>query len=1305
MRTITSTLDTDRTIESAFTIRDQKQTWTNVTSTDPTGWSYDADIYSGGILRVAVVSGTLRFQYVADPTGSWGAWTDTGYAVSDNCKIGLYEGRVMYQNGTSYYYSDFNGSTFAAPVSMDTGKTATDVTCFMPRLSTHYFLLKMDEAAPSTTAQFGILRHVSVASPGSYIEWQGAIYGQQDTIISGDAVALGSDWYIFISAHNNMKPVMLKFDGTYFGELSYILPLDLMDDTSYMRLGLVNVINNSMWVTGALHRKNWVYPSNPMIVNMRSFGEHFSMEKGEFYIDKLDLNERQVSMGGENVDVYDNPGKTLLVGDYLYYCKLGKVKKKLATASAGKDPASEKFTLTSAFSAAMSFSGSSSLHLETLDPFTLSTLKPGDEVTVELGYDGVKDTIGIFDIDATPIEIGQSSEDKTIMATGRGTKRLTQWVSDAAYDYWSQTKEQANVSELGKLIRATGSYSGDLILDDLNIDGWLYSVGKSARNQHVTCRFDRNDGEDNAAGVFVGWYRETVEDAKERLGVDTVTEKDIGYHALVAKAGKEANNGYEGIGLWKYSPGASPVWVDGVYQSVPTDQAFDLKVNSYEGYITIHYKLASATNYGVVYAGRFTDTPHYRGDQVGRAGVFMRNVTAYSQGYPFDSSIMAIPVYDNSEFPDVGQLLVDDEKIDYAGKTANRDSTTPELTWAPGIDFIKNISTSSVSTKAFANSRSVRIVCQSMKPTKTLWANTVKIKVRKVGGASDGIMIRLMGSPRTSKEPTGVELARVFVPSSDIPDVITEISAQLSTPVEMQSGETYYLMVERRAGMFDTHMYYDGMPDYYEIQYNTINVYGNGSFQTFNEDKDTWTDTGGDMYFRIYASAFKDSNQIQVSGSIGERWTGEFLNMCLCSVEGKGEGLSFQIVDYQRNGTIHSFLVHKDPNHMFDTTSIFHLAPSLIVTARGADGTTASSHSGEFQVNEYVPPTLQATAFSYFSSDYDMRLTDCADAIAAKAGVSITHESDMSADHVGVSGWTYSTAVTDARGIVRLKCNGVEKGIAFDLDGSDNGKMITSDSTNIYYYTLAAGVPTLVERVTNAHTGWITYSFQGTSASAWQGNRLLASFTCGSNANAKAKVAVSGAGTVNVDWKELDMRIDNFVMEMGQNGLVIFNYIARETRSFLQDSQDGELQLFRNRTEVNLIGSPLDIVYDSTVMQSDAGISTRIRLIGVEEIELPTNDITRLGDLFTTINLERGDTANEMLENWPYIKEEMDLKYNPRQFSAAFLPELEPNDIIYVRVGHPTGVTTEKFYVQSVDVALRVSQDEAVLDMSVGGHV
>ena len=78
MRTIPAmTLDNDRELSAAFTLRRQKQAWDTIVSTDPSAWSYDADNYSTGILRVAVVSGTLRFQYTAAPTGAWGAWTDS----------------------------------------------------------------------------------------------------------------------------------------------------------------------------------------------------------------------------------------------------------------------------------------------------------------------------------------------------------------------------------------------------------------------------------------------------------------------------------------------------------------------------------------------------------------------------------------------------------------------------------------------------------------------------------------------------------------------------------------------------------------------------------------------------------------------------------------------------------------------------------------------------------------------------------------------------------------------------------------------------------------------------------------------------------------------------------------------------------------------------------------------------------------------------------------------------------------------------------------------------------------------------
>jgi len=265
--------------------------------------------------------------------------------------------------------------------------------------------------------------------------------------------------------------------------------------------------------------------------------------------------------------------------------------------------------------------------------------------------------------------------------------------------------------------------------------------------------------------------------------------------------------------------------------------------------------------------------------------------------------------------------------------------------------------------------------------------------------------------------------------------------------------------------------------------------------------------------------------------------------------------------------------------------------------------------------------------------------------------------------------------------------------------------MIATDRTWVYLYTMVTNTPTLVEKLYNPHDGWVTYSFQGEHVSAWCGNRLLASFLISTNNRARAKLGSTAVGAVDYEWRELDYRVDNFVMEMGQDGLIIFNEIARESRAFLQDTQYGELRLFRNRTEINVIGSPYDIVYDSTVMKSDAGLATRVRLIGIEEIEIPMDAIDTYGDVFQMINLDRANDVQEMMEFWPYIKEDLDLKYEPRSAFAAFNPELEPNDIMYVISAHPSGVITEKLYVDNVSVNLRVTNTDAELDMNVSGYV
>ena len=141
------------------------------------------------------------------------------------------------------------------------------------------------------------------------------------------------------------------------------------------------------------------------------------------------------------------------------------------------------------------------------------------------------------------------------------------------------------------------------------------------------------------------------------------------------------------------------------------------------------------------------------------------------------------------------------------------------------------------------------------------------------------------------------------------------------------------------------------------------------------------------------------------------------------------------------------FIVNRDPISLFDSTTKFYLAPTLLVTKRGAQDTVASAHLAGTLTNEYIAPTLIALEFSYFSSDLDMRLSDAVDKICARAGVVVTHEDEYTGTHTGGSGtWTFDTPVLDRRGIVRLK-SGFNQGIAFDLDASNNGYLVSSDET------------------------------------------------------------------------------------------------------------------------------------------------------------------------------------------------------------------------------------------------------------------
>jgi hypothetical protein len=1277
---------------------------------------------------VAVVSGTIRYQYQADVTAAtWGAWSDSSIAISDNCKLGLAPGgRVFYQATDKYYYADFNGAGFDTPVQLTDwpGPTyaTTQATCFMPIDDDIFFVYALDDAPLSDDSQagnlycYGLPLYAAVAH-----QMKGSVYGQQDVILSGDALAVDDGYYIFISAGNNKRAIYFKRQSNYYTEYKQLLPLDIMDDTSYLRMGLASYINNSIYVVGTVYRRNWVYDDTPATVCLRSMnGDHFTQEKTEYYIGRFDHNSRDVTINSQSVGVYDPPGKMMLIGDYQYFVCLGNLRKKLATGFCGKDPDSLRTTITENTSSVMSFRGDSMLGLETMDDdVNLTSVQPGDEITVQLGYDGVLGNIGVFDVDGLPITTGQTGEQKSIAASGRGYKRLRQWVSDAAYDYWSQTKEAGDPWDLTKLIRAgKATYSTDdpatyLLCDDLNIDGWLYSVGRPSRNMEVTASFDRNDGLDNQAGVFAGWYRETVEDAKTRLDVDTVEESDIGYHAIVVKCGKEAlGNTQDAIGVWGHRPGQDPTYIAGSAQTPPTDEVYHIKLQLYEGCIMVHYRPDSSTNWTRIIYHRFTGAwnPYFRtDDQVGRGGVYMRNKTAWSLGLGMSSTIQVIPVESNADFPVSGTAQVDDELIEYVTRTNDYpvDYVNKHLHWDEGNVIRSN--TDATNGVPFGRSRSERAIRQSFTATANMWVKTIRLKAWRTGDLEDGIRVMLYEGPITSRKPYGTRMSSGIVESIDITDTASVVTVTFDAPVKVLDNETYYVVVERekvpgRGSDEET----AGASNYYNL---SISPYGEskvawGSAAIFSDNSDDWSDQGNDLYIIIEGTPDGRRNQVMVTGSDLEPWKDFYKYMALCCFEGKGAGISMEIEEFiESTSTADVFIVKEDPTGWFDDTSVFVVAPTLICGTRGAQETVASSHIAGTQVNFYVAPVLHALSFSCYTSDLDMRLTDCVDAICAKAGVEVTHEDEYTGTHTGGSGtWTYDTPVADRRGIVRLKSD-QPQGIAFDLDASNNGYLVATDETYVYLYTLAAGTPTLVERIINEHEGWVTYSWQGDHVSVWQDQRLLGTFTVSSNNRAKAAVASSGSTPVSIDWKELDVRVDNFVMEMGQDGWVIFQEIARQTRTFLQDTQDGEMRCFRNRTEVNVVGDPYDIVFDSTVIKTDAGLATRIRLVGIEEIEIPTTALDEYGDVFQMVNLNRGDDLQDMLEFWPYIQEDLDLMREPRRATAAFQPEVEPNDIFYVRSSHPTGVVTEKLYVESVDVVVNITETDAAIDMNLTGHV
>lgn len=199
------------------------------------------------------------------------------------------------------------------------------------------------------------------------------------------------------------------------------------------------------------------------------------------------------------------------------------------------------------------------------------------------------------------------------------------WQSDAPYDYWSQTKLKTAPANMEDVIRITGKWkedetSGDLYLEDIAEDGFLYLTPKETRNGLIKAKFKQvNADAPIKFGVGLNYFVESKADAAARLGIDTYEVKDnmLQNNGIFAIYGVHDIGGTDTLGIGVYQVDGTGFHLLSDAGSTPLFSAVDFGLDYYwlqmrfeEGRIKVWYRADTATSWTLA----VDDVPVYHAD-------------------------------------------------------------------------------------------------------------------------------------------------------------------------------------------------------------------------------------------------------------------------------------------------------------------------------------------------------------------------------------------------------------------------------------------------------------------------------------------------------------------------------------------------------------------------------------------------------------------------------------------------------------------------------------------------------------------
>jgi len=1344
MRQVSFTPASVRTIAGRLVVKQRLPEFSEYLDDSLEIYAHDCCIRNGEIFRAVcgapdeATPPTLQTEVVSEPKVGF---TDTG--------VGLFEGSGLSLSENYIFIHKADGTVVKRSIA-DGSETPLFANAYPVGIAavsdTEYYVLRR-----VSVYQYQITYYVDAVETDL---WHGSVYGERSVPGMFDSVRLNGVDYIAYQTDGGLNARIVKRENGLWSDSDFIYPLDVVDNTSQFRLGGLSVIDGRLVVVGVISRNNYkvkIYTIGP---------DHFSHGR-EWFIAEGYHADYSVTVDGSPVVLRGNPGKMLLLNDVLYvFGGDHYYHKATATVLFGSDVIQAEVPFDN-----LTFEGETNrpgrVNISVPGSVDEPLLAPGNILEYYATVNGVEVKMGTFSI-GTVEEVEDGIGDSfTVVARSLASKYLATWNSDSSFDYWSQTKQIANAAELGEILRGQGEWEeveDYLTLKSFNHKGILYTSQRSTRNHAVVGEFNQaaESGYSTRYGVAAVYYRETPQDAAERLGEDFARDIDCVNYGFFFVADSSDHS----LNLYLV---ADTVWT--LLASGPTvDLSADwhkLRIAFHEGQILCSYKIGNVWTHAITYqftADTEREKPWFK-DEVGKAALYIENVTANAPSYQFGSTDTLIPVDDNSPFPTTDIVIVNDELIRYEGKSPNRKSE--ELTWASGktyqdaphenpYDMPIQLTTAIEGPSAYYTTAQYYLMAESFVASDDWKVSYVELYLQKVGSpGSLDIIIASDDYDNYGAPAASAILAQVNVSPSNTAAGWVTVTFPGVAPNTY--NDAYFLAIIRR-GTHDA-------ANHYRIYHRPS--LGRSRYLYRTNNGSVWTTHSSiNMCLRVYGhGSTLPGHEIYFEGVGDPAHDPEYFSDCaLVITEGPGAGRAYRVTGYDYdapwqwepvgdtpNGenfvgvsgygswvdyNLRRVFVAEQPSRVFTDETKAIIVPSLKISQRGividdlgvetVDETTVAAHpAGTCSI--YRQAFASVRGMEYFSGERDWTLEEMIREIAARANaLDVSAEKKLSGSDVG-TGVTpdMATALANAfeceSAIVDFEVSswGSGGGVGLAVFPPEEGDYSTIQDVavvvhqgHIDFYQGEVLIETfsLPEDI----AGRFTISFQKTSFSIWNGGRFICHFPWAEShaedpeLHVGFRVGVVTAADVaySVTWSELDSRVDNYILDIGQSGHALLASLIGEKRVYYFDDPDGNLRLFRTYQVINP-GAPMDLRIQGSVARSDLDLRTRLRVEGAEIVE--TADMAALakyGNLFKMIGLREPNNIVEAMREALLVMDDSLRTYSRLPFVGPADPRVEPGDII--EVSFPDGA--RDILVRTVGFQMMINREEALFDMSISGE-